>query len=190
MLQKPTKILVVDDDRSIRNMLNIVLKRNGYGVTTEDSAESALNRLKNEFFDLIISDIKMPGISGIELLRKIKTLQPEVPVIMITAFASMSPEGVFRMCFSSPGSSPVTSVFSLISTPKDFACSTKALESSSPEAGFEPGQFSTRYVVAICPPRRPFSSTAALSPERAAYIPAVRPPGPAPIIAMSYMLFT
>ena len=76
MFQKPTKILVVDDDLSIRNMLNIVLKKSGFEVTTEDSAESALKRLKNELFDLIISDIKMPGISGIELLRKIKTLQP------------------------------------------------------------------------------------------------------------------
>lgn len=88
MFQEPTKILVVDDDLSIRNMLNIVLKGSGYGVTTEASAESALKRLQNEFFDLIISDIKMPGISGIELLKKIKTLQPEIPVIMITAFAS------------------------------------------------------------------------------------------------------
>ena len=79
---------MVDDDLSIRNMLHIVLKRSGFRVTTEDSAESALKRLKNEFFDLIISDIKMPGISGIELLKKIKTLQPEIPVIMITAFAS------------------------------------------------------------------------------------------------------
>jgi two-component system response regulator PilR (NtrC family) len=70
MFQKPTKILVVDDDLSIRNMLNIVLKKSGYGVTLEDSAETALKRLQNEFFDLIISDIKMPGISGIELLKK------------------------------------------------------------------------------------------------------------------------
>ncbi|MGD2086749.1 MAG: sigma-54 dependent transcriptional regulator [Candidatus Aminicenantes bacterium] len=88
MFQKPTKILVVDDDVSIRNMLNIVLKKSGYGVSTADSAESALKRLQNEGFHLIISDIKMPGISGIELLKKIKTLQPEIPVIMITAFAS------------------------------------------------------------------------------------------------------
>jgi DNA-binding NtrC family response regulator len=88
MFQKSTKILVVDDDLSIRNMLSIVLKKCGYEVTTADSGESALKRLKTEFFDLLISDIKMPGISGIELLKKIKTLQPEMPVIMITAYAS------------------------------------------------------------------------------------------------------
>jgi len=88
MFQNPIKILVVDDDLSIRNMLSIVLKTSGYEVTTADSSESALKRLKNESFSLIISDIKMPGISGIDLLKKIKTIQPEIPVIMITAFAS------------------------------------------------------------------------------------------------------
>ncbi|MCI0471055.1 MAG: sigma-54 dependent transcriptional regulator [Candidatus Aminicenantes bacterium] len=88
MFQNPIKILVIDDDVSIRNMLSIVLKKSGYEVTAADSSESALKRLKTESFDLIISDIKMPGISGIELLKKTKTLHPEVPVIMITAFAS------------------------------------------------------------------------------------------------------
>jgi two-component system, NtrC family, response regulator PilR len=88
MFQKLVKILIVDDDSSIRNMLSIVLKKDGYEVASADSSEAALRRLKDESFDLIISDIKMPGVSGIELLKKIKALQPEVPVIMITAFAS------------------------------------------------------------------------------------------------------
>ncbi|UCH92474.1 MAG: sigma-54-dependent Fis family transcriptional regulator [Candidatus Aminicenantes bacterium] len=88
MFQETVKILVVDDDLSIRNMLSIVLKTSGYEVTTVDSGESALKRLNTESFDLVISDIKMPGISGIELLKKIKTINPEIPMIMITAFAS------------------------------------------------------------------------------------------------------
>jgi two-component system response regulator PilR (NtrC family) len=88
MFQEPVKILVVDDDASIRNMLSIVLKNSGYDAATADSSESALKRLKTETFHLIISDIKMPGISGIELLKKIKVINPEIPVIMITAFAS------------------------------------------------------------------------------------------------------
>lgn len=88
MLQERIRILVVDDDVSIRNMLNIVLKKSGYTVTTADSSEAALKRLKSETFELVISDIKMPGISGIELLKKIKSIQFDVPVIMITAFAS------------------------------------------------------------------------------------------------------
>jgi two-component system, NtrC family, response regulator PilR len=88
MFQPPIKILVVDDDASIRNMLGIVLKKSGYQVTTAENSESALKHLKSETFSLIISDIKMPGISGIDLLKKTKALLPEIPVIMITAFAS------------------------------------------------------------------------------------------------------
>jgi DNA-binding NtrC family response regulator len=88
MLQEGTRILVIDDDASVRNMLSIVLKKGGYDVSSADSSEAALKRLKNEAFDLLISDIKMPGISGIDLLRKIKAISPEVPVIMITAYAS------------------------------------------------------------------------------------------------------
>jgi two-component system response regulator PilR (NtrC family) len=88
MLSNNIKILVVDDDASIRNMLAIVLKSEGYKVTVADSSESALKEMKNQAFELVISDIKMPGISGIELLKKVKMIDTEVPVIMITAFAS------------------------------------------------------------------------------------------------------
>jgi len=88
MLQIDVKILVIDDDPSIRNMLEIVLKKSGYDVTCTDSGKSALEKLKKETFDLIISDIKMPDITGIELLKKIKAINPEIPVILITAFAS------------------------------------------------------------------------------------------------------
>ncbi len=88
MFQERVKILIVDDDPSIRNMLTIVLKKSGYGVVGTDSGKSTLDKLKKETFDLIISDIKMQDINGIELLKKIKSINPEIPVIMITAFAS------------------------------------------------------------------------------------------------------
>ncbi|MCP5107994.1 MAG: sigma-54-dependent Fis family transcriptional regulator [bacterium] len=88
MLHERLKILIIDDDPSIRNMLAIVLKKSGYEVTSTESGKSALERLRKETFDLVISDIKMPDISGIELLKKIKTINPEIPVILITAFAS------------------------------------------------------------------------------------------------------
>jgi two-component system, NtrC family, response regulator PilR len=88
MFQERVKILIVDDDTSIRNMLTIVLKKNNYDVTGAESSELALKLLRAEIFDLIISDIKMPGISGIDLLKKLKVIKPEIPVIMITAFAS------------------------------------------------------------------------------------------------------
>ena len=68
--------------------MTIVLKNEGYDVLAVESAITALNRLKKEFVDLIISDIKMPDVSGIELLRKVKSIDKEIPVIMITGFAS------------------------------------------------------------------------------------------------------
>jgi len=88
MVITKTKILIIDDDSSLRNMLSIVLKNEGYEVLAVESAVAALNKLKKELFDLIISDIKMPDVSGIELLEKVKSINKEIPVIMITGFAS------------------------------------------------------------------------------------------------------
>lgn len=88
MLQEHLKILIIDDDPSIRNMLSIVLKKQGYEVSAAHNGENAMDFLKKGAFDLVISDIKMPDISGIELLKKIKTLNSGIPVIMITAYAS------------------------------------------------------------------------------------------------------
>ncbi len=88
MQDKGIKVLIIDDDHSIRNMLSIVLKNEGYEVIAVESAIVALKKLKKEMIDLIISDIKMPEISGIELLRKVKSIDQEIPVIMITGFAS------------------------------------------------------------------------------------------------------
>jgi two-component system response regulator PilR (NtrC family) len=69
-------------------MLAIVLKKAGFDAICAENGEAALEKLNKDSFDLVISDIKMPGISGIELLKKIKALNAEVPVIMITAYAS------------------------------------------------------------------------------------------------------
>lgn len=88
MFQKNIKILLVDDDDSLRDMLSIVLKKEGYDVVSLESAMLALKILKKRSFDLIISDIKMPGVSGIKLLSKIKSINNEIPIIMITAYAS------------------------------------------------------------------------------------------------------
>jgi DNA-binding NtrC family response regulator len=79
---------LVDDDDSLRDMLSIVLKKEGYDVVSLENAMLALKILKKRSFDLIISDIKMPGISGIKLLSKIKSINNEIPIIMITAYAS------------------------------------------------------------------------------------------------------
>jgi two-component system response regulator PilR (NtrC family) len=81
-------ILVVDDELSMREFLKILLEKEGYEVSTASEAASAIELIKDQNFDLIISDIKMPGMGGLTLLEKIKQINSSLPVIMITAFAS------------------------------------------------------------------------------------------------------
>ena len=81
-------ILVVDDELSMREFLKILLEKEGYEVATAAEATSAIERIQNQDFDLVISDIKMPGMGGLSLLEKIKEINGSLPVIMITAFAS------------------------------------------------------------------------------------------------------
>ena len=80
------KIMIVDDDDTFREMLNDTLKIHGYMPIAVDSAERALQELKNGEVDVVITDIKMPGMDGVALLKKIKENYPDLPVILITAF--------------------------------------------------------------------------------------------------------
>src|SRR5665647_194847 len=81
-------ILVVDDELSMREFLKILLEKEGYRVTTAAEGKTALALAGKNAFDLMISDIRMPGMSGLDLLTCIKQLQTDIGVIMITAFAS------------------------------------------------------------------------------------------------------
>jgi len=81
-------ILVIDDERSMREFLSIMLEREGYSVVTKDNGNDALEFISKNKYDLIITDIKMPKMSGIDILRESMALHPNTPVIMITAFAS------------------------------------------------------------------------------------------------------
>jgi two-component system response regulator PilR (NtrC family) len=81
-------ILVVDDELSMREFLKILLEKEGHKVTTASDASSVLDLMQNEDFDLVLSDIRMPGMGGLSLLEKIKEINNSIPVIMITAFAS------------------------------------------------------------------------------------------------------
>jgi len=85
------EILVVDDDESVLEFLQIGLESSGYKVTTASTATEALGKLKStpEGFPVILTDIMMPGIDGIEFLRIIKRDYPDTPVIMLTAYMSM-----------------------------------------------------------------------------------------------------
>ncbi len=82
------KILVVDDELSMREFLSILLEREGYDVTVAGSAEAALRTMESALFDLVLSDVNMPGLSGIELLARIKEKSPETAVLMLTAFSA------------------------------------------------------------------------------------------------------
>ncbi len=82
------KILVVDDEKSMREILEIFLKSEGYNITVASNGEVALEIMKNDFFDLIISDMKMPKVGGMELLRNVKKISPDTVVVIITAFGT------------------------------------------------------------------------------------------------------
>ncbi|MBU0966179.1 MAG: sigma-54 dependent transcriptional regulator [Proteobacteria bacterium] len=81
-------ILVVDDELSMREFLKILLEKEGYQAVTASDGEKALKAIQTQDFDLVISDIRMPGMGGLELLDSAKKVSPDLPFIMITAFAS------------------------------------------------------------------------------------------------------
>jgi len=81
-------ILVVDDELSMREFLKILLEKEGYQAVTASDGEKALKAIEMQEFNLVISDIRMPGMGGLELLDAVKKVNPELPFIMITAFAS------------------------------------------------------------------------------------------------------
>jgi len=82
------KILVVDDELSMREFLDIFLTKEGYEVVTAEGGQQACDLLESTYVDLVISDIKMPGVDGLGVLRAAKGVDPDLPVLMITAFAS------------------------------------------------------------------------------------------------------
>ncbi|HZK61407.1 MAG TPA: response regulator, partial [Anaerovoracaceae bacterium] len=83
-----TNILIVDDELNVRQLLSKILSKEGYTVYTAGDGVDALELFQTTNIDIIISDIKMPRMTGIELLHKIKQLDPDVGFILITAFAT------------------------------------------------------------------------------------------------------
>ena len=83
------KVLVVDDTKSIRSLLAKCLEIEGYEVLTANDGQQALDLLKSEKFDLFFLDIKMPQISGTEVLKKIREMGIKSPAIIITAYATI-----------------------------------------------------------------------------------------------------
>jgi DNA-binding NtrC family response regulator len=87
------RILVVDDERSLLLTLAGNLELDGFDVTTAENGEQALALFRSQPFDLVLSDVRMPGMNGVDLFRQIRALRPECPVVLMTAFAV---EGLVR----------------------------------------------------------------------------------------------
>ncbi|MBU1904804.1 MAG: response regulator, partial [Proteobacteria bacterium] len=85
-----TKILIVDDELIMRESLSGWLYRDGHEVETAESGEEALEKVKRSRFDILLVDLKMGGMSGLEVLKEIKEMDPDVAVVMITAYGSIS----------------------------------------------------------------------------------------------------
>jgi len=83
------KILVVDDEPLIRELLKEILSREGYEVILSEDASSALKKIKEQCFELVITDVRMPRINGIDLLEKIKNVSPSTLVVVMTAYGSI-----------------------------------------------------------------------------------------------------
>ena len=83
------KILIIDDEKSILDLLSVVFKKEGYTVETALSAKMALELIDKEEFDLVLTDIKLPQMSGMKILQYVKEKYPAMPVVMITAYGTI-----------------------------------------------------------------------------------------------------
>jgi DNA-binding NtrC family response regulator len=83
------RIMVIDDEESMCKFMQIMLKKEGYGVSSTQSGKEALEELRNSHYDLVIADLMMPEMNGLELLSKVKSIDPELNFIVMTAYASV-----------------------------------------------------------------------------------------------------
>jgi excisionase family DNA binding protein len=87
-LPRRPRVLVVDDEASIRDLLSKTLALAEYDVETSPDGRVALTRLRSQAYDLLISDLKMPGMDGLTLIREARRLFPSLPVVIITAYST------------------------------------------------------------------------------------------------------
>jgi DNA-binding response OmpR family regulator len=89
MEHRTAHILIADDEAPIRLTMDAMLRRRGYSVTTAESAEEALDLIHQHAFDLLLLDMKMPGLSGLDVAARARELQPEAAVIILTGHGSL-----------------------------------------------------------------------------------------------------
>src|SRR5262250_3160564 len=88
-MAEPATLLVADDDPGLRESLERTLTREGYRVVLASDGRAALERVQAGGVDLIVTDLRMPGLTGLELLRAAKAIMPDVDVILLTAFGTI-----------------------------------------------------------------------------------------------------
>ena len=97
------RILLIEDDAGIRETLQKVLAEEGYSVAAERRGDEGLARAGKERFNVVITDLRLPGLNGLDLVRQLHAVQPRLPIILVTAFGTTETAieatkfGVFRM---------------------------------------------------------------------------------------------
>ena len=97
MNAQPQQILLIDDDRDLRAMLTRALSRFGYAVTEAENGREALSRLEAATFHLMVTDIIMPDMEGIELILKLRRSMPQLPVIAMSAGGRIGPDSYLSL---------------------------------------------------------------------------------------------
>src|ERR1051326_3160576 len=87
-MSSETKILLIEDDAGIRDTLQRVLTEEGHEVAVADRGDTGLHRASKDVFNLIITDLRLPGVGGLDLVRQLHAAQPRLPIILITAFGT------------------------------------------------------------------------------------------------------
>jgi len=87
MTDSKKKILVIDDDQSILSIFEYILNEAGYETITAIDGYNAIEKVKNNKFDLVFTDVKMPGLSGIDTYKEIRKLDPKLLVVMMTGYS-------------------------------------------------------------------------------------------------------
>ena len=88
-IDKP-QLLLVDDDKSLLRLLTIRLEGEGYQVTAVEDGQSALKKLQNDSYDVVLSDLRMPGLDGLSLFEEIMGIRKDIPVILMTAHGTIA----------------------------------------------------------------------------------------------------
>ncbi|MBW0007390.1 MAG: response regulator, partial [Sphingomonas sp.] len=91
--ERRAKILVVDDDEEVRTVTSDTIKEIGYKVVAVGRAEDALRKLGSERFDLLITDVAMPGMNGVELARRARVIDPAMPILFSSGYADVQTFG-------------------------------------------------------------------------------------------------